>query len=101
MVFPIETPNGIGLSPDENTVYVAETQGGRLWGFDIESAGKLKPPAQALPSAFVASPAGLNYFDSLAVEADGTVAVATIANGGISRISPKTDRLPMCRPMTA
>ena len=59
MVFPIETPNGIGLSPDEKTVYVAETQGGRLWGFDIESPGKLKPPAQALPSAFVASPAGL------------------------------------------
>ncbi|MAI51480.1 MAG: hypothetical protein CML80_01050 [Rhodobiaceae bacterium] len=26
---------------------------------------------------------------SLAVKADGTVAVATIANGGISRISPK------------
>ncbi len=89
MVFPIETPNGIGLSPDENTIYVAETQGGRLWGFDIESPGKLKPPAQALPSAFVASPGGLNYFDSLALEADGTVAVATIANGGISRISPE------------
>ena len=68
-------------------------------GFDIES-----PVTETTGTSIAVSlcrvPAGLNYFDSLAVEADGTVAVATIANGGISRISPKTDRLRMCRLMT-
>ncbi len=88
MVFPIETPNGIGLSPNEDMLYVAETQGARLWGFPIEAPGKLKPPAATNSKTFIASPPGLCFFDSLAVEADGTVAVATIVNGGISRINP-------------
>ncbi len=30
--------NGIGLSPDENTVYVAETPTARLWAFDLSGA---------------------------------------------------------------
>jgi gluconolactonase len=92
-VFPIETPNGISLSPDEKRVYVAETQGARLWGFDIESPGKLAPPAATNSKAFIASPTGLSFFDSMAVEADGTVCVATIVNGGISRIHPDTGHI--------
>jgi gluconolactonase len=31
---------------------------------------------------------GLQHFDSLAVDADGNVCVATILNGGITTISP-------------
>ena len=27
VIHPIMTPNGIGLSPDEKTLYVAETEG--------------------------------------------------------------------------
>ncbi len=88
MLFPIETPNGVSLSPDETRLYVAETQGARLWGFDIASPGKLAPPAATSSKTFIASPAGLSFFDSMAVEADGTVCVATIVNGGISRINP-------------
>lgn len=87
-VFPIETANGVGLSPDEDYVYVAETQGARLWGWELDAPGKIKGRATTNQTAFVASPGGLSYFDSLAVEADGTVCVATITNGGISRINP-------------
>lgn len=90
MLFPIETPNGISLSPDESRLYVAETQGARLWGFDVVAPGKLGPPAATSSRTFIASPSGLNFFDSMAVEADGTVCVATIVNGGISRINPDT-----------
>ena len=35
--------NGIGLSPDENTVYVAETPTARLWAFDLSEPGTVKP----------------------------------------------------------
>ncbi len=34
-VFPIITPNGVGLSPDGNTLYVAETETSRLWSFRV------------------------------------------------------------------
>lgn len=33
VVHPFLTPNGIGLSPDETTLYVAETEGGKLYSF--------------------------------------------------------------------
>ena len=42
IVHPILTPNGIGLSPDSSTLYVAETETARLWAFDILSPGVLK-----------------------------------------------------------
>ena len=35
--------NGIGLSPDENTVYIAETPTARLWAYESSEPGTLKP----------------------------------------------------------
>jgi len=103
MIFPIETANGVGLSPDEDFVYVAETQGARLWKWELAGPGKLVGAGRTGQKNFIASPAGLSFFDSLAVEADGTVCVATIMNGGISRINP-TDgsirHVPTGDPMT-
>ena len=34
------SPNGVGLSPDEKVVYVADTQLGRLWAFDVDRPGR-------------------------------------------------------------
>ena len=31
--------NGIGLSPDENTVYIAETPTARLWAYELSEPG--------------------------------------------------------------
>ena len=90
MVFPVETANGVGLSPDEDFVYVAETQGARLWRWQLVGPGKLAGSGRTGQKNFVASPAGYSFFDSMAVEADGTICVATIMNGGISRINPET-----------
>ena len=42
MAFPILSPNGCSLSPDEKTIYVADTEGARLWAFDIVAPGQLK-----------------------------------------------------------
>lgn len=78
------SPNGIGLSPDEKTVYLADTNLGRLWAFDIASQGVLAegPPFQ--PGRVVCNLPGYQLLDSLAVEAGGKVCVATIINGGIT-----------------
>lgn len=87
-VYPIDNPNGIGLSPDETVFYVASTNTGRLWAFDIAGPGEIKRAGPPNWGRMIANPSGLNYFDSLAVDADGNVCVATIFNGGITSISP-------------
>jgi len=82
-------PNGIGLSPDEARVYTAESYTSRVWSFAIEAPGVLaqeKEPGQA-PVVLGPLP-GYQPLDSLAIEADGKVCVATIMNGGISIFDP-------------
>ena len=39
-IFPLEGPNGIGLSRDEDELYVAETVPGRLWAYTITAPGR-------------------------------------------------------------
>ena len=41
LVQPMIQPNGVGLSPDGRTVYVAETRTGHLWGFDVTGPGEI------------------------------------------------------------
>src|ERR1700689_1278991 len=43
--------NGVGLSPDEKTFYVAETPTARLWAYDISEPGTVKPGAVIYPGA--------------------------------------------------
>jgi gluconolactonase len=89
LVFPIDMPNGCGLSPDEKTLYVAQTMAGRLMKFDIQAPGEFAPPMGPMQGALVCGLAGLQLFDSLAVEANGRVCVATIGfpTGGITSIA--------------
>ena len=78
VMFPLEAPNGIGLSPDEDEVYVAETPTGRLWAYELESPGKLKGERRDRPDGGRLIPGRQGYFlfDSLAVDTDGNVCIA-------------------------
>lgn len=89
--FHYTSPNGVGLSPDEQTVYMADTLTGRMWAFDLESPGVIKPASPFNGGRVVATMPGLQYFDSLAMTAAGNVCVATILNGGITTITPGGD----------
>jgi gluconolactonase len=82
--------NGIGLSPDEKTLYTAETSVGRLWAIDIVGQGELERGRRWLPGRAIATMPGqpLRYFDSLAVTASGRVCVATLLDSGITSIAP-------------
>jgi gluconolactonase len=86
--FHYSSPNGVGLSPDEQTVYMADTMTGRMWAFDLESPGVIKPASPLNGGRVVATMPGLQYFDSLGMTAAGNVCVATILNGGITTITP-------------
>jgi len=91
VIQPFTTPNGIGLSPDEKTLYVAETAGGRLFAFDIVGDGEVKllPYPESLNGGrYITSDTGMRRYDSLAVEAGGNVCVATLFTGGITVASP-------------
>jgi gluconolactonase len=89
--FHYSSPNGVGLSPDEQTVFMADTMTGRMWAFDLASPGEIKPASPFNGGRVVATMAGLQYFDSLAMTAAGNVCVATILNGGITTITPQGD----------
>jgi gluconolactonase len=105
VAYPMVTPNGIGLSPDGATLYVAETEAARLWAFAIEAPGIVKREPWPSPHGgrLVAGVGGFQRFDSLAVQADGRICVATLINGGITVISPDGRHIehhPMPDPMT-
>lgn len=91
VIYPIMNPNGIGLSPDGATLYVAETFTSRLWAFEVTGPGvlDLQPwPQSPNGGRFVAGLAGYHGFDSLAVDEQGNICIATIYSGGITVISP-------------
>jgi gluconolactonase len=89
MLFPLDGPNGIGLSPDGSTLHVAETHQGRVFSWALsgpgEIAGYFGPGHRG--ECLVGLP-GNQLLDSLAVDSAGNVCVATIVNGGISVVAP-------------
>jgi gluconolactonase len=87
-VFPVDAPNGIGMSPDGSTVYWAETHSGRVFQRDVVSPGVLAPAAAVDPTAVLCGLPGFQLFDSLAVDGAGNICVATLVNGGVTVISP-------------
>lgn len=91
VIFPLDGPNGIGLSPDGSVLYVAESHTGRVWAFQVSGPGEIRPHAGPIPGEvgwmhFSASHYAI--FDSLALDAAGNICVADIPFGGISVISP-------------
>jgi gluconolactonase len=106
VIFPIDSPNGVGLSPDEKKLYVAETWTGRLWAWDVPAPGQITAGNQPFTPGggrLLANVGGFQLLDSLAVDSAGNVCVATIINGGITVVSPdgsKVDHVPLPDPLT-
>ena len=91
VILPLEAPNGIGLSPDGSTLYVAETHTGRVWKWAVTGPGAvLIPTTLHAGGELLHGAPGLQLFDSLAVDSGGYVCVATLSNGGITVIDPSS-----------
>ena len=93
IIFPIHKPNGVGLSPDGMTLYVAETETARLWAWELKEPGELANPPLASPrsphgSRLVYASSTYQRFDSLAVEANGNICIGTLDTGGITVCAP-------------
>lgn len=105
VIFPLDGPNGIGLSPDGRTLYVSETPPARLWAYDIVAPGevRLTPGLRGMAGRLLYSSPGVAAFDSLALEAGGNICVATIGHAGITIVSPNgelVDHVPTDDPFT-
>src|SRR5512144_139898 len=90
-IFPLERPNGIGLSPDEKTLYVVETPTARCWAFKLSGPGQIESangPYRGEKGTVVVGLGGYQMFDSLAVDGEGHVCVATLITGAVSDIWP-------------
>jgi gluconolactonase len=97
---PVLGPNGIGLSPDEKTLYIAETETSRCWSYQVLGPGKLSREPFPSPNGgkLVAGMAGFQRFDSMAIEAGGNICIATLVRGGITVMSPdgaKVEHIPL------
>jgi gluconolactonase len=90
VIQPMVTPNGIGLSPAGDRLYVSETITGRLWSFDLSGPGEIARRPWPSPNGgeLVVGLPGYQLFDSLAVDASGNVCIATLIEGGITIVSP-------------
>ncbi len=92
VIFPLDSPNGIGLSPEGDRLYVAETHTGRVFWWAIEAPGVL---AESGPvgngGTLLAGLPGMQLLDSLGVDGGGHVVVGTIFNGGLTVIAPDAD----------
>jgi gluconolactonase len=72
--------NGIGLSPDGTSLFVADTFQARVYRYDRR--------VEAQHAQYVATAQGNVAFDSLAVTAAGNICVATLTEGGIATVTP-------------
>lgn len=95
-IFPMERPNGIGLSPDERTLYVVESTTARCWAFPLSAPGEIasaKGPYRGDKGALVVGLGGYQMFDSLAIDGEGHVCAATLITGAVSDIWPDGSRV--------
>lgn len=87
--FPYEHPNGVGLSPDDSTLYFTETVTARIFQSRLSAPGEPERIFSSFDAdALLYGAPGMQLFDSMAVDSDGNVCVGTLINGGITVITP-------------
>src|SRR3954469_1148111 len=87
---PVDSPNGIGLSPDGTKLYVAETLTAGIWEWNVSGPGEISDPMPLLPHGGkpVARIGGFAALDSLAIDGEGNICVGTLLKGGITTVKP-------------
>lgn len=89
VIHPVDSPNGIGLSPDGTKLYYAETHTGRLFQRSVLSPGVLSESNPLDFSSVLHGFSGMQLLDSLGVDAHGNVCVAVLAeNAGVAVVAP-------------
>ena len=102
IIYPLEMPNGVALSPDGSSLYVAETRTRRIWEFTLDGPGVVGR-ARGLATVPSGGPLNVGGADGLCVDPAGRILVATLGTGGVTVFSPTGEFLgaiPADDPMT-
>ena len=102
IVYPLEMPNGVALSPDGSSLYVAETRTRRIWELTLDGPGVVGR-ARGLATVPSGGPLNVGGADGLCVDPAGRILVATLGTGGVTVFSPTGEFLgaiPADDPMT-
>lgn len=97
-VYPLNSPNGIGLSPCGEWLYVALSYERRVLKYQVGEGGTIIPNKKTLDGSYLVTGdfIGCSVLDSMAVDEAGNLYVATMVpqgndptiNGGITVITP-------------
>jgi gluconolactonase len=82
--YPLQGPNGVGLSPDGSKLYVAETPTGRLREWDLSA----HPDEQRKKSRVLMRLPGEMVFDSFALDESGVIVAGLPGSSALAVISP-------------
>jgi gluconolactonase len=93
VVYPIVDPNGIALSRDGATLYVALSGLRRIVSFEITGPGTLRSKGDEPLRKVVASLGGEALFDGLALEASGNLVAVCFLPGNIVVMSSEGEVL--------
>jgi gluconolactonase len=98
VLFPLNAPNGIALSPDGKRLYVAETYTRRVLYWTLSGPGQIARNPATFDGSYLLTAAipGQGILDSMAVDELGNVYVVTMlprgadptANGGVTIVTP-------------
>lgn len=96
MAYPLDSPNGVALSPDGKRLYVSLSWWRMVIWFELDGPGSIVPNPGTLDGAHVLA-TDLPPLDSMAIDEEGNLYVATLipkgntplSTGGITVISPE------------
>src|SRR5262245_12477655 len=101
VLYPLNAPNGIALSPDGKRLYVAETYTRRVLYWELSGPGQVARNPASLDGSYLLTAAipGQGILDSLTVDEKGNVYPARMppreadptANGGLTIVTPQGD----------
>jgi gluconolactonase len=92
VIYPLDAPNGVALSPDGGRIYIAESFTARVWAWDVVAPGELRinPRARVHGGDLMIGLPGYHLFDSMAVDRDGNLCVATLGDACGITVIPST-----------
>jgi gluconolactonase len=88
IAYPLLTPNGLALTPDRRTLYVALSDKRQIVAYALTGPGTVEQRGGRPYARVVTSPAGDLSFDNIAVEAGGNIVATGVRAGVLLTITP-------------